>query len=218
MKTVLLVAFGEEIQPIVKIFRLKGPQQYEYTKQWTGDAFTLIETGIGKVNAAAVTQLVIFKENPDFVVNAGFSGGFRKNITIGDIILVSEVIQYDIDQTVAGFKLGEIPGSGHVRLKLTVPKELIEKYKTGTCLTGDRVLADKKYGSWLSKKFHPSVIDMELGAIAQVCQLYKIKLISIKCPIDIVENEDISSWRDNMDEYSLRVCGAIKNIINVLTA
>ena len=216
MKIAVLVAFDEEIQPIVKAFHLKGPTPYEYTKQWRGDSFSLFETGIGKVNASAVTQLVILKEKPDLILNAGFCGGFKEKVSVGDAVIVSDVVQYDVDLTVFGLKIGALPGLEKPLLTLTVPNTHGHKYKIGTCVTGDRVLVDKKYGKWLYKQFKPSVIEMELGSIAQICKLNYIKLVSLKVPTDIVENEDVSSWKYNLDRCSKSMCDTFKKIIDVL--
>jgi len=47
MKIVIIVAFADEINPIVKRFNLKGPKAFAFTKRWIGQQFTLYETRIG---------------------------------------------------------------------------------------------------------------------------------------------------------------------------
>jgi len=149
------------------------------------------------VNAGATTQLVIEKAKPDIFVNVGFCGGFKAEVSVGDTVLVTDVVQYDFDLTLFGRKLGFIPGISCVRLPLTVINITNSIFKSGTFLKGDRVFQDKNYATRLYKLFKPSVIEMELGAIAQVCILNKIKLVSLKIPTDIEENEDQSDWKNN---------------------
>lgn len=199
MKIVVLAAVEFETEPIAKAFNLKGPSEYGYTHAWKGNEFSLVQTNIGKVHAAAVTQLVIDKEHPDLIINVGISGGFAREVVLGDVVMPTEVIQYDSDQTKLGYPLGRI----HKIEKVKVPLLTIRGksfWKKGTCITADKILSDNNEGSILYEKFHPSVVDMELGAIAQICYMNKVKLLALKSPVDIVEREEVTRFTLRIDQ------------------
>ncbi len=218
MKIVALAAFSLETAAIVRHFSLHRSKSSGFVNMWTGPRFSLAMTGIGKVNAAAATQYIIDREKPDMLINAGLCGGFAKAVTIGDIVLPSHVVQHDNDQRVFGLALGHIPGIKKVRIPLFQLPQQKRKYTTGVCLTGDRILQGEHEASAMYTQFHPVVADMELGAIAQVCYLNKIKLLSIKSVTDIVEHSDITQFEKRAQSGMKQICKVLDETLGYLRA
>jgi adenosylhomocysteine nucleosidase len=52
--------------------------------------------GYGKVSAAASTQYAITRWHPRLIVNLGTCGGFGPTRKVGDVVLASQTIIYDI--------------------------------------------------------------------------------------------------------------------------
>ncbi len=217
MKIVLLVAYDLEIKPIVTHFHLEKPKKIRYTKIWHHSKFNLVQCGIGKVNAAASTQLVIDYMHPDLIINIGLCGGFARAMRVGEVVLPSSVIQYDNDLTVFGREPGYIPGIGKVRLLLHRISKITNKYKSGVCITGDRILQGVSDAMRMYTLFSPTVVDMELGAIAQVCYLNNTKICAIKCPTDTVENSDIKNFKRNATRCMKNVIAALDEILQRLS-
>lgn len=212
MNPIVLAAVEFETEPIAKAFRLKGPKVYGVTKLWDGPAFRLVQTNIGKVHAASVTQYVIDHEHPDWIINVGISGGFLKEVALGDVVMPTHVVQYDLDQTKLGYPLGRV----HKIEKIKLPLGTIRGnhgWKKGICLSADKILSDRKEGQQLYKRFHPAVVDMELGAIAQVCFMNKIKLFALKSAVDIVEREEVASFTSRIDESMKHLNEALKMVL-----
>lgn len=218
MKICLLAALNEEIKPVVEKLQFRGPTPLGFTLRWQRADTILVKTGVGKVNAAAVTQLTIDREKPDVIINFGFTGGFKGKVSIGDIVIPHQVIQYDNDQRKLGGKLGQVPNINKVRLPLAGVRLREVSYKRGVCLTADKILSNKKEARQLVKSFHPTVVDMELGAIVQVSYLNKVKLLSVKSPADIVEEENVHTFTDNIAQCSQSITTALKEVLTVLEA
>ena len=72
----------------------------------------IVKAGIGKVNAAACTQMLIDLFDVKMIVNTGAAGSLDSRINIGDIVVSTEVIQHDLDVTDLGYKPGDVPGTG----------------------------------------------------------------------------------------------------------
>lgn len=215
MKIIVLAAVDLEIGPIAKAFHLNSPRKYGITKIWRGNKFHLVQTNIGKVHAAAVTQYVIDKEYPDWIVNIGISGGFEKEVELGDVVMPTSVVQYDLDQTKLGYPLGRIHKIEKTQLPLRSTKGKYP-WKNGSCITADKILSDNKEGKALYEHFHPAVVDMELGSIAQVCFMNKIKLIALKSPVDIVEKEEITSFTARIEASMNHLNKALGELILLL--
>lgn len=218
MKLSVLAAFPLETAAIVHHFSLRRSKSSGFMNMWTGPLFSLVTTGIGKVNAAAATQYIIDREKPDMLINAGLCGGFAKAVKIGDIVLPSHAVCHDNDQRAFGLALGHIPGIKKVRLPLFQLPQQKRKYIAGVCLTGDRILQGEREASLMYAAFHPTVVDMELGAIAQVCYLNKIKLLSIKSVTDIVEHSDIKKFEKRAQSGMKQVCTVLDETVGYLRA
>ncbi|MGE5606344.1 MAG: 5'-methylthioadenosine/S-adenosylhomocysteine nucleosidase [Bacteroidota bacterium] len=63
-------------------------------------------SGVGKVNAARCTQLMIDRFNPSKIVNIGSAGALHPDLNIGDVVISTACIQHDVDLTVFGIKKG----------------------------------------------------------------------------------------------------------------
>ena len=55
----------------------------------------LCQSGMGKVNAAAATQLLITKFGIDAIINSGIAGNMTSKIGVGDVVLSKEVMYHD---------------------------------------------------------------------------------------------------------------------------
>ncbi|MFQ8688367.1 MAG: 5'-methylthioadenosine/adenosylhomocysteine nucleosidase, partial [Blautia sp.] len=74
-----------------------------------GKQVVVVRSGIGKVNAAVCTQILIDDFKVDRVINTGIAGSLRKEINIGDIVLSTDVLHHDVDARGFGYQKGQIP-------------------------------------------------------------------------------------------------------------
>ena len=58
----------------------------------------LLQGGVGKVNAAICTTLLLTNYQIDMVINIGSAGGLCLKQEVGDIVISNEVCQYDFDK------------------------------------------------------------------------------------------------------------------------
>ena len=72
----------------------------------------LVQSGIGKVNAARTTQVLIDRYAPDYLINTGIAGGLGDGLHVGDFVIGTELVQHDFDLTVLGYPKGVVPGFG----------------------------------------------------------------------------------------------------------
>jgi len=141
----------------------------------------IVKSGIGKVYAAMVCERLIDEFNPRAVIFTGVGGALNKELNIGDVVVSRDCIQHDLDAEALGFPRGEIPFTEHrifsadrvlrtYALSTTIEgKKIIE----GRILTGDQFITKKemKDHKYLIDELKGDAIEMEGGAIAQVCSL-----------------------------------------------
>ena len=70
---------------------------------------TIVRSGIGKVNAAVCTQILIDDFHVDGVINTGIAGSLDAAIDIADVVIATDVLHHDMDATGFGYPKGQIP-------------------------------------------------------------------------------------------------------------
>ena len=153
--------------------------------------------GVGKVNAAMATQLMISLYQPDLILNAGVAGCFA-HAEIGDLVLAEQFMQHDFDTSNIGDEEGFVstvnctyfPTSDFDCAKAAMDKVGLP-YRTGLVATGDWFGVDCDRARHIAEKFHPLLCEMEGCAIAQVCMRNGVKFMSLKSVSDcLFEHHD----------------------------
>ena len=179
----------------------------------------LVVCGIGKVNAAICTQILIDDFKINLVINVGVAGGLGENIKPGDIVIADNLVQHDMDTSFFGDKKGQIPRLNTFDFKCDV--NLVEKAKlacteiiahscfTGRIATGDQFISDVEKVRWINSEFNAIACEMEGGSIAQACYLNKVPFVVIR---SISDNSLTKKFMD----YEKFLPIAIKNSTNIL--
>lgn len=150
----------------------------------------LVESGMGKVNAARSTQVLIDNIKVDYVLNVGVAGSVSRDINKCDIVVADRLVQHDFDLRPLGFEKGEINNVGKY---VNCDKELVEiaktikietKIKIGIISSGDIFITDEKMGEKINKNFGALCVEMEGASVAQVCYLCKIPFLVIRAISD----------------------------------
>ncbi len=171
----------------------------EFTKGiLSGKEVVLLQSGVGKVNAAMATTLLHEHFHPSAVINIGSAGGLINNMEIGDIIISTAMLHHDVDATPIGCEMGEIPGMPDryfsnptlIELAENVLEKLQLRHKIGVIGTGDSFIASEERVAHIQNHF-PEVIavEMEAAAIAQVCFHYKTPSIVMRALSDLPDKE-----------------------------
>ncbi|MDY0135940.1 MAG: 5'-methylthioadenosine/S-adenosylhomocysteine nucleosidase [Thiomicrospira sp.] len=175
---------------------------------YRGDIFgrevVLLRSGIGKVNAAMSTTLLIDHYQPIAVINTGSAGGFHTELEVGDIVISSSVCHHDVDVTPFGYAHGQVPGLPACFLP---DADLVQKAQAaiealgevthmhGMIATGDRFMHLPDDVLQTRGKF-PEMIacEMEAAAVAQVCHQFKTPFVVIRALSDIAGKENVIAF------------------------
>jgi len=141
--------------------------------------------GYGKVSAAGSTQYAIDRWHPALVVNLGTCGGFGGERKVGDLVLASDTIIYDIVELMGS--ADEAIEDFHTRLDTALwPARLASRVVIGTIVSADRDL-DPAAPPMLHAKYHATVGDWESGAIAWVAAHNHTPVIILRGVTDVVD-------------------------------
>jgi len=194
----IIAAMDEEIERIKELMKdinIKEIYELQFILGKINEKdIVLVKCGVGKVNAARTTQILIDNFDLEYIINVGTAGGLNEKIEIGDIVIAEKLVQHDFDVTAAGREKGYITDTGKYFYS---DKELIKKAKIamqeinerfssfiGTIATGDIFVQDMEVKDRIKKEFDADCAEMEGAAIAQVCTLDKIPFIVIRAISD----------------------------------
>lgn len=85
-----------------------GMTFYEGTLK--GLSVVLVQCGVGKINAAMCTQILISCYGVTAVVNTGIAGSLRAELDIADLVISRDAIHHDFDLRFWGRPVGQVPG------------------------------------------------------------------------------------------------------------
>lgn len=185
----------------------------------------LVEAGVGKVNAARTTQILIDKFDIRGIINVGAAGSGNDALQIGDIVIGKKLVQHDFDITAFGHQKGYISNVGQF---IESDKSLIEKMentiskmknnefniKIGNIASGDIFCTEVKMKEKIREKFEADAIEMEGAAIAQVCKLDNIPFIIIRSISDTPNGTNNITFDTFLEKASKRCAKIIKEFLN----
>lgn len=182
----------------------------------------VVVSGIGKVNSAICTQLLIDRFNVECVVNSGIAGAISEKLDIADIVFSKDLIQHDVNAVNFGYKIGQIPRMGDDYIfkgdiKLLDKMEQIAqnkgiKYFVGRIVSGDEFVSANSKKQWLKDNFDAMCTDMESASIAHVCFLNKVPFIAIRCISDTADDRANMVYKE-FEEIALKKCFAISSTL-----
>jgi adenosylhomocysteine nucleosidase len=181
-----------------------------------GQPIVALTTGIGLVNAAAATALLLSRVNPRAVLNYGCAGAHHEKIFPGDVVIGSEIVAYgslitlpDGGEQYAGFRYS-LNGQTTLTDLLRADRDLLTRARdaaggwepaawpvtgkstrapmvhTGVIGSADCWTQDPHRIGVLHDRHRSLCEEMEAAAVAQVCAMYEVPMLAIK---DISNNE-----------------------------
>ena len=145
-----------------------------------GKDVVLAVAGVGKVNAGVCTQTMILSFKPDVIINTGVAGGIGKEVKILDVVVADKVAQHDMDTSPLGDPVGFITGINKVDMicdedtsnRLCAAAEACGVAPIrGMIVSGDQFIGSKEQIDKISAHFDAKAVEMEGGAIGQVCTM-----------------------------------------------
>ncbi|WP_017472647.1 5'-methylthioadenosine/S-adenosylhomocysteine nucleosidase [Amphibacillus jilinensis] len=185
----------------------------------------LLKSGIGKVNAAMATTILIERFKPNLIINTGSAGGLDPELDVGDIVIGEQVVHHDVDVTAFNYKYGQVPSmpehyTADLNLILAVEKankKLSQvKNKRGLIATGDSFMQDPERVAYVQRQI-PNImaVEMEAVAIGQVCYQYDLPFVVIRALSDIAGKESAISFDEFLDQAATHAAKLIMEVLRV---
>lgn len=205
MKIGIIGAMNEEITELKELMtninekKVSGLTFFE--GKLCGKEVVLVESGIGKVNAAISTTLLINEFKVEKIIFTGVAGAVNPNVNVTDIVIGTDLVESDMDVTAGGnYKLGEIPRMKNSNFKpdpylFTIAHSVAvklfgeNKVFTGRIISRDEFVASTEKVNKLREIFNAECVEMEGAAVAHVCEILNTPFVILRSISDKADNE-----------------------------
>ena len=203
MKIGFIVAMHKELELLLPLLQdseesRMGGCEFHRGKMGRHDVIAM-QCGIGKVNAAMGALTLINAFLPDFVINSGVAGGADLSVNVMDVVAGTRVAYHDV-WCGPESELGQVQGlplyfQGAKRLLDLIPER--DDIHKGLICSGDQFI-DKMEDVKRIKGIFPEAlaVDMESGAIAQVCHVSNVPFLALR-----VISDSPGASHDNTRQY-----------------
>lgn len=213
-KTIGIIgAMDNEINFLIKKLENQVCRSYGDLKFISGNfqdkTAVIVKSGIGKVNAARCTQLLIDRYNPTAIINTGIAGGIGQGLSVGDFIIGTECIQHDFDVTAFGHSKGYMctgeadtqptiykSNENLVHILSVAAQKVINSNSVlrGRIATGDIFVSNLHAKKELNKMFNAVAAEMECCAIAQTAYYANIPFVAARTISDLADGTAAKSF------------------------
>lgn len=204
--------------------------------------------GMGKVNTGLTATLLADRFGCRTIVFTGVAGGLDPELCIGDIVIADRVVQHDFglltDERLRPYQPGHIPFIEPTeRLGYPVDPAVIDRVKHrldgftlaplstaaggggrqpriyyGTILTGDQYLHCERTRNRLHHELGGMAVEMEGGAVAQICASFDIPWLVIRALSDLAGADSGVDFNRFVGEVAASSARVLLRLLPVLTA
>ncbi len=220
----IIGAMDEEVDILKELMEIRETigkaGLYFYVGTLEHKEVVLVRCGIGKVNAALCSQILISEFEVDAVINTGVAGALQDELDVSDIVISIDTLYHDFDVTAFGHELGMIP-----RMETSIFRaddRLIDaayhssvanvkdhKVLKGRVVSGDIFVSSKEIKEKLVNKLNGYCTEMEGAAIGHTCFVNNIPFVIIRAMSDKADG----SADVNFNEFVHKAAHNSKNIV-----
>ena len=190
-----------------------------------GRRFFLVESGIGKVNAAMTCALAIAAcgDEISLIINSGVAGALLPDQKPCDIVISEAVRYHDVNVCAFGHALGQVPfqppvfdaDKDAVQACLRICEKSGYPVRVGQIITGDRFIEDEKTVKELSAHFpHALAVEMEGAAVGHVAHRCGKPFLVIRAISDCSDNNAKGSYEKFLHEAAQHSETIVRGFVN----
>lgn len=161
-----------------------------YTGILEGVEVALCTCGVGKVNAAMHTQILIDRYKPDVIIQNGIAGSLSPDVKFFDIVIGDELVYHDMQEFV-------LEQYGPLEKVYYADKNLVETARkvmenenvhVGRIATGDWFVSNAADKADIVNRTHALCTEMEGCAVAHTAYLNEVPFLVMRAISDMADD------------------------------
>ena len=218
----IIGAMQEEIETLLHLMENKTEKEIAgsvfHDGILEGLPVTVVQCGIGKVNAALCTQILCDLFGVTHLVNTGIAGSLCNDLDIGDMVVSQDAMYHDVDAVAFGYPMGKVPGMNVTAFPadetmIAYAFAAAEKVnpghtKIGRVASGDQIVASREVKDRIVSITHALCTEMEGTAIAQTAYRNRLPFVILRA---ISDKADDSTHMDypTFESIAAHRCAAV---------
>lgn len=190
--------------------------------EFAGVHVVLACCGVGKTNAAMVSQMLIDRYGVDVLVNSGTAGGMDPSLDLFDIVVGSTFCHHDVDaQMVLVDSYPYYPGGvfdadpALIDAARAASEGFAAPVRFGAMVSGEQFIDDECRGDVIARH-DPLAVDMESAAMAQTCFANGVAFVSVRGITDTAEHDGFGNYEINSTKASAVACDFTASLLKAL--
>ena len=194
----IIGAMEQEVETLLGIMESKQASEKAgstfYDGVLEGLPVTVVQCGVGKVNAALCTQILCDCFGVTHLVNTGIAGSLCADLDIGDLVVSRDAMYHDFDCVHFGYPYGKVPGMDVVSFPADdtllgyafAAAEAVNPghTKVGRIASGDQFVASKEVKERIIEATRGLCTEMEGAAIAQTAYRNRLPFVILRAISD----------------------------------
>lgn len=222
----VIAAMDKEVEAILRVMDTYQRVEYSHVPMaegtLCGQRIIVMKSGVGKVNAALSTTVLLERLQVSGVINIGTAGGLKEDENILDAVISTRVVQHDFDTS-------PVDGEEGIGLYFEADQDLADicvqaleqldvHVHRGLIATGDQFIANDAEVQKLTERFPEAICaEMEAGAVAQVCAHYQVPFVCMRSLSDVAVRKDSHmDFIEYVEAASTRSAEFCKALVNIL--
>lgn len=218
----IIGAMQEEIETLLHLMENKTEKEIAgsvfHDGVLEGLPVTVVQCGIGKVNAALCTQILCDLFGVTHLVNTGIAGSLCNDLDIGDMVVSQDAMYHDVDAVAFGYPMGKVPGMNvtafpadetMIAYAFAAAEEVNPGHtKIGRVASGDQFVASREVKDRIVSITHALCTEMEGTAIAQTAYRNRLPFVILRA---ISDKADDSTHMDypTFESIAAHRCAAV---------
>ena len=168
--------------------------------EWThGDQkWVIMQSGMGKVRAASMCQMIIDTYQVDTFFEFGFAGGLVDTLDIGDVVVITSVSEHDVpnrseiqrEQETWRERLFETSAPSINKFATLLSTHPTVTMTKSSVICGDMDIYNCEVRDKIAIESGAVAVNWESSAIVDVCAINNVKYVGVRIISDLCVEED----------------------------
>lgn len=189
-----------------------------------GQQAVVVISGIGKVNAALCSQILISVFGCTHIINTGVAGAIHESLNVGDMVISTDVLEHDFDCTGFGYELGQIPRMADwvfkadpelifLAQKASQEEQITHQVLQGRIVSGDVFVSSSEVKDRIGSHFQAYATEMEGAAIGHSCYLNGVPFLILRAMSDKADGTAHESFDEFCREAAVNSSRIVRNML-----
>ena len=203
-KLCIMTAYADETLALLNVLGQDVSDSVDWNSRFQfegvdGDQkWVVMQSGMGKVRAASMCQMIIDTYQVDTFFEFGFAGGLVDTLNIGDIVVITGVSEHDVpnrseiqrEQETWRARLFHASASSISRFATALSVDPGITLTKSSVICGDMDIYNREVRDRVAIETGAVAVNWESSAIVDVCAINNVKYVGIRVISDLCIEED----------------------------